>query len=110
MPINWPPAPETYPTWPPFEIQAEWLSCSDLHSLLFILQRAGFSQSAPTGAENTAFFSPARCDHNHQVIGRMLVSPDGLRRYPFAVCNNAGHRDLLVLWPPYYAGWGSGQE
>jgi hypothetical protein len=44
------------------------------------------------------------------VIGRMLVSPDGLRRYPFAVCNDPVHRDLLVLWPPYYAGCGSGVE
>ena len=69
-----------------------------------------FTQEAPTASEVTAFFKNARCDHGHQAIGRMLVSPDGLRRYPFAVCNDGNHRDLLVLWPPYYAGAKSGNE
>jgi hypothetical protein len=74
-----------------------------------VLREAGFTQSAPTQAEVNAFFKNARCDHGDAVIGRMLVSPGGVR-YPFAACNNAGHRDLLVLWPPYYAGFGSGVE
>ena len=108
MPINWPPAGA--PSWPPAEISSDWLSCSDLRVLLRVLQEYGFTQAVPTSAENNAFFRDARCDHGDRVIGRMLVSPDGLRRYPFAVCNDANHRDLLVLWPPYYAGWGSGVE
>ena len=110
MPINWPPAAGTYPAWPPPEIGADWLSCSDLRVLIQTLSEYGFTQAAPSGAETTLFFKDARCDHGDRVIGRMLVSLDGLRRYPFAVCNDAGHRDLLVLWPPYYAGWGSGVE
>jgi len=108
MPTNWPPA--SAPSWPPPEIGGTWLSCSDLRTLIRILWEHGFTQATPSAAENTAFFTSARCDHNHQVIGRMLVSPGGLRRYPFCVCINAAHRDLLVLWPPYYAGFGSGVE
>src|SRR4030066_2387954 len=102
--VNWPPT--TAPIWPPLEIQAAWLSCSDLRALLKILKKLSFTPVAPTTQERNTFFQNARCDHSHTVTGRMLVSPDSLRRYPFAVCNNAGHRDLLVLWPPYYAGWG----
>ena len=110
MPVNWPPPAETYPPWPPPEIGASWLSTSDLLTLVRTLQGLGFTQAAPTAAERSAFFTNARCDHGDRVIGRMLVSPDESRRYPFAVCNDAQHRDLLVLWPPYYAGFGSGQE
>jgi hypothetical protein len=107
MPLNWPPA--TAPPWPPPEISATWLSASDVRTLVAVLHEAGFTQVAPTSAERTAFFNAARCDHGHQVTGRMLVSPSNVR-YPFAVCNNAAHRDLLVLWPPYYAGARSGEE
>jgi len=107
VPANWP--PPTAPAWPPSQISSAWFSTSDLRALLALLIEAGFTQAAPTSGENTAFFSSARCDHNHAVIGRMLVSPSGVR-YPFAVCNNAAHRDLLVLWPPYYAGSLSGTE
>ena len=107
MPTNWPPAGA--PSWPPPEIETDWLSCSDLRALTRILLDAGFSQSAPTSTEVNAYFKNAKCDHGDAVIGRMLVSPSGTR-YPFAVCNDAGHRDLLVLWPPYYAGAKSGIE
>jgi hypothetical protein len=107
MPTNWPPA--TAPSWPPPEIGNDWFSASDLRNLVRVLIQAGFTQESPTSAENTEFFNSARCDHNHQVIGRMLISTSGTR-YPFAICNNSGHRDLLVLWPPYYAGFGSGLE
>lgn len=107
MPVNWPPA--TAPSWPPPELHPTWFSSGDLKNLLYELKEKGFTQAAPTSAERSAFFNSAQCDHGHQVIGRMLVSPSGVR-YPFAVCNNAAHRDLLVLWPPYYQGWGSGEE
>ena len=110
MPVNWPPADGTYPPWPPPEVGSSWLSCSDLLALVRTLFDLGFTQAAPSGAERNLFFRNAQCDEGHNVIGRMLVSPDGLRRYPFAVCNNSGHRDLLVLWPPYYAGFMSGVE
>jgi hypothetical protein len=30
----------------------------------------------------------------------MLVSSTGTR-YPFAICNNAANRKVLVLWPPF---------
>lgn len=105
MPTNWPPAGA--PTWPPPEIGP--LQCSDLKSLILALREAGFAQAAPTAAENQAYFNNARCDHGDRVVGRMLISPGGAR-YPFAVCNDAGHRDLLVLWPPYYAGFRAGLE
>lgn len=110
MPTNWPPAPGSYPPWPPAEIQSSWLSCGDLLTLVHDLRDLGFTQAAPTTEERNLFFKSARCDHGDAVIGRMLISPDGLRRYPFAVCNDPAHRDLLVLWPPYYAGFGSGIE
>jgi len=107
MPINWPPA--SAPPWPPLEISNNWLSYSDLLSLVYEMQRAGFTQRAPTVQERNAYFRDARCDDNHQVIGRMIVSPGGTA-YPFAVCNNAQDRELLVLWPPYSCGWQSGTE
>ena len=107
MPTNWPPA--TAPPWPPPEISSTWFSASDIRIMVRILLDAGFTQAAPTSAENTAFFKSARCDHGHQVVGRMLISPSGVR-YPVAACNDGNHQDLLVLWPPYYAGCGSGVE
>ena len=106
MPLNWPPV--TAPSWPPPEVGTS-LECSDLRTLVAVLRDFGFTQAAPTSAENTAFFNSARCDHGDRVTGRMLVSPSGIR-YPFAVCRDAAHRDLLVLWPPYYAGALSGVE
>ena len=106
MPINWP--PPTAPSWPPSEINSAWFSCSNIRTLVETLREAGFTHEAPTSAENAAYFSAARCDHGHTVIGRMLVSPDGLRRYPVAICRDATHRDVLVLWPPYYCGARSG--
>jgi len=111
MPANWPPPSGTYPPWPPIELGGVWASFYNLWALVHTLQKLEFTQEAPTPTENTLFFSSSvRCDENHQVIGRMLVSPDGLRRYPFAVCVNAQHRDGLVLWPPYYAGLQGGRD
>ena len=106
MPVNWP--PPTAPSWPPPEIGADWLSCSDIRTLVMVLREAGFTHAAPTVAENNAFFKDARCDHGDQVVGRMLVSPSGVR-YPVAICKDAAHRDVLVLWPPYYCGARSGE-
>lgn len=110
MPTNWPPA--TAPPWPPPEIgtgPGAGLECSGLIVLIRHLRELGFTQAAPTAAERNAYFRDARCDEGHTVIGRMLVSPGGTR-YPFAVCAEATHRDLLALWPPYYCGWDSGRE
>lgn len=107
MPTNWPPA--TAPAWPPQELGTTWFSAATLRDLIQELLTAGFTQAAPTSAENNTFFKSARCDHGHQVVGRMIISPAGVR-YPFAICNNSGHRDLLVLWPPYTAGSQSGVE
>jgi len=107
MPINWPPT--GIPSWPPPELETDWFSTSDLRTLILELQERGFTQRAPTVQERNAFFRDARCDDGHQVTGRMLVSPSNIA-YPFAVCNNATDRELLVLWPPYSAGWRSGIE
>ena len=108
MAINWPPLEGTYPSWPPAEFGGVWLSCSDWQTLVRTLQEAGFTHAAPTAQERAAFFNSVLCGNGDQVIGRMLVSPDGSRRYPFAVCKNAADRELLVLWPPYTCGWLSG--
>ena len=110
MAVNWPPPEGSYPTWPPPELETDWFSCSNLHVLVESLLEHGFTQDAPTPQERNLFFRNAQCDDGHNVIGRMLVSPDGTRRYPFAVCNSPIDRELLVLWPPYTAGWGSGIE
>ena len=102
MPINWPPA--TAPIWPPPELTTTGFSCSDWVVLIQELKSFGFTQAAPTGPEQSAFFNSARCDDNHSVIGRMLVNPSGVIRYPFCVCNNGAHREMLVLWPPFTCG------
>lgn len=107
MPVNWP--PPTAPVWPPPELSTTWLSFSDIRVLVAYMQDLGFTQSAPTAAERNLYFKDARCDHGDTVLGKMLISPGGVR-YPFAVCTDAGHRDLLVLWPPHYAGFDSGRE
>lgn len=105
MPTNWPPA--SAPSWPPPEINSVWFDSSDLKVLVETLLEAGFTHSAPTAQERSAYFNNARCDHGHPVIGRMLISPSGTR-YPVAVCNDGNHRDVLVQWPPYYMGSGGG--
>jgi len=102
MPLNWPP-PDA-PPWPPPEISDTWLSCSNLKVLIAVALEAGFTHEQPTPQENNLYFKDARCDHGDKVTGRMIVSPDGLRRYPFAMCNDNIHKDVLVLWPPYYCG------
>ena len=109
MPINWPPT--TAPSWPPPEISTTWFTAGDLRCLVSILLEAGFTHAAPTTAERNLYFSSSvRCDHNHQVTGRMLISPGGVR-YPVAICNDATHRDVLVLWPPHYLGaWSRNYE
>lgn len=104
MPTNWPPA--TAPPWPPPEASTTGITTGDLRALALLLLELGFTHAAPTTAERVAFFNQARCDHGHSVVGRMLISPGGTR-YPVAVCSDAAHRDVLVLWPPYYCGAGS---
>jgi hypothetical protein len=107
--VNWPPTPGTYPSWPPPEAPGG-LAFSDLIAAQNWSRRYGYTLQNPTVAENNVFFRNARCDDNHQVIGRMWTSADGSRRYPFAVCQNGAHRSLLVLWPPYELGPYSGDE
>lgn len=104
MPINWPP-PDA-PPWPPPEISEGWFSCSNLKTLIQILLRAGFTHAPPTPAEQNKYFKNVQCDHGDSVVGRMLISPSN-ERYPIAICNDGIHRDVLVLWPPYYMGFGS---
>ena len=104
MPLNWP--PPTAPSWPPPEISDVWYSASNLKTLWRTLQDAGFTHESPTSAERTAFFQPARCDHDHTVVGRMFISPSAVR-YPVALCRGASHKDVLVQFPPNYCGAGS---
>jgi hypothetical protein len=73
-------------------------------ALLDCLRDMGFTHAAPTGAERNLFFRDTRDDDGHSVLGRMLVSPGGTRRYPFCVCQDPQHRELLVIWPPYTCG------
>ena len=96
MATNWPPA--AAPPWPPAGFsRLEFATLADAQDFV---QSEGWSSAAPTGRESSSFFKNASCDDGHAVVGRMLVSPDGTR-YPFAVCNNAAHRQFLVLWPPF---------
>lgn len=117
MSTNWPPELGTYPTWPPAELDTDWLSFSDIQIGITYLQRAGFTKANPTAQENQAFFQGVRCDENHPCQGIMIVSPLGVR-YPFAYCTGATHKSALVLWivgyddqnnPCYDLGWGSGE-
>lgn len=109
--MAWPPADGTYPSWPPPEFETTQLSVSNLVALKWVLADRGMSLTTPTGAENTLFFSnTTRCSENHNIMGRIVVSADGTRRYPFGVCNSVTHRELFVLWPPYVIGGSSGIE
>jgi hypothetical protein len=102
MPTAWPPS--TAPAWPP----PGWtqLTFSSMSALVSEIRSLGGTDAAPTGTENTKFFTSARCDDGHAVVGRMVVL--GGVRYPFAGCNNAAHRQFLVLWPPFTGGDGMG--
>jgi len=115
--VNWPPTPGSYPSWPPSEIESNWLSFSDVQTGIGFLQGLGFTRANPTAQENQAYFRQVRCDEGHPCSGIMFVSPDGLRRYPFAYCTGATHKSALVLWvvgytstgdPCYDLGWNSG--
>ena len=96
---NWP--PPTAPSWPPPGY--ERVEAYNLEGLWATLVGPGteWTIATPSGQERAAFFNAASCEEGHNLLGRMLVSPDGLTRYPFAVCNNAANRRVLVLWPPY---------
>ncbi len=116
MATNWPPAPGTYPSWPPVELGADWFSFSDVQTGIAVLKEYGFTRANPTPAENNAFFKGVRCDEGHPCQGIMIISPGGLR-YPFAYCTGATHKSALVLWvvgydgagnPCYDLGWNSG--
>jgi len=113
MSTNWPPT-ESYPTWPPIELQTNWLSFSSIQVGISFLTNEGFTRDNPTAQENNAYFKQVRCDENHPCQGIMIVSPLGVR-YPFAYCTGATHKSALVLWEVggvgsgmYDLGWNSG--
>lgn len=98
MPVtNWPPAGITWPP-PEYPNGVFWSNALDM---IIDLRAAGWTLRVPTTAERNLYFTSARCDEGHQVVGRMAVSPSDAS-YPFAICNNAAHRQLLVLWGPDY--------
>jgi hypothetical protein len=117
MATNWPPAPGTYPPWPPVEIPTDRLEFSSIEVGILILQDYGFTKANPTAQENNLYFRQVRCDEGHPTQGIMIVSPLGVR-YPFAYCTGATHKSALVLWvvgisivdgtPCYDLGWNSG--
>jgi len=116
MAVNWPPTPGSYPSWPPPESNADWLSFSDVQTGIAILIEMGFTRANPTAQENQAYFRQVRCDEGHPCSGIMFVSPGGVR-YPFAYCTGARHKSALVLWvvgispqleTSYDLGWNSG--
>lgn len=102
MPTNWPPPIP----WPPLELTDGEFTAANLKVFIKVLLEEGFTHEAPTQAERNHYFKDARCDHGHQVVGRMLISPSAVR-YPIALCRGASHKDVLVLWSPYYMGAGS---
>lgn len=110
MPVNWPPPSGTYPPWPPIEVQGVILNFSDIVTMGVWLAEKGFTLQNPTAPERNTFFKNATCDDGHNVVGRMVVSPTGDRRWPFAICNSVADREFLVLWYPYSMGWKSGIE
>ena len=108
MSTNWPPLSGTYPDWPPPELGSGY-AASDWQTLARELIELGFTHAAPTADEPNLYFPDSvTCGDGHQVIGRMLVSPDGLRRYPFCCCLDSAHRELLVLFWPFTCGGMSG--
>lgn len=84
------------------------IRCSSYDLLISTLTEFGWTSRAPTGGEQTANFTAARCDQNHPVIGRMLVPPTGSTVYPVALCNTEhkpsvlNSRAFLMPWPPFY--------
>jgi len=102
MPTNWP--PKTAPSWPPKELGGVYFSASNVTVLYQALEEAKFTSEPPTKEEFDLYFRTARCDHKHEVLGRMFISPDKKRRYPVAVCVDEKHEDVLVQFFPYYCG------
>jgi hypothetical protein len=98
MPVNWP--PPNAPQWP------QGTEGTDLDNFIVALRVAGWTEAAPTNQERTAYFNEARCDSGHPVVGRMIISPEGVR-HPAAACNtNHGltirSRALFLPWFPFY--------
>lgn len=105
MPTGWPPANVT---WPPAGMVALEIDPRNLDVLVRAIG-AGWTSAAPTNQENTANFTPARCDLGHPVIGRVLVAPGGTR-YPYFAACNTNHdaakgtvsRAVFFPWQPFY--------
>ena len=95
---NWPPA--DMPPWPDF-YAADW------RSLAFELQQMGWTVDQPTGGERNKWVKDTRDGDEHSVRGIIVVSPDGTR-YPFAICTDLSHLELLVPYVPYSMGTLSG--
>lgn len=108
--LNWPPDPQTYPEWPPRDwINADYQAFSCLRSMVNELQILGFTLERAKQPDEVIYsFKDVQCGQGHNVQGWMLVTPDGQQRFPFAVCVNATHQELMTLWPPYSAGPQSG--
>lgn len=90
--------------WPPTDAPP-WidLQTSDWRTLVAEMQERGWTVDNPTGGERNKYFKDTLDSDGHSVRGIMVVSPGGAR-YPFAVCDDLSHLELLVLWPPYTCG------
>ena len=96
---NWPPA--TMPVW-------TGPSFSDWRELAFYIQSGQYESGwsidfTPTGAERNQYFKDALDGDGHSVRGIIVVAPNGIR-YPFAVCTDLTHLELLVPFVPYSMG------
>lgn len=116
MATNWPPTTGNYPSWPPEELGVHTLTFGNLKLGINHLTKLGFTWRNATPQEVNANFRGVQCDEGHNVNVIFIVSPLG-RLYPFAYCNSASHRSVLVPWivgydidgqPVYDAGNGSG--
>ena len=94
--------------WPPTDAPP-WIDATFGYwrALVEFLQMEGWTYEAPTPAERNKWFRDARDGDDHKVNGIIVISPAGVR-YPFAVCTDLSHLELLILWPPYSAGTLSG--
>src|SRR3990167_9208236 len=87
--------------WPPTDAPP-WIdmTVSDLRAMLEALRGLGWTVDAPTGGERNKYFKDVRDGDGHSVRGIIAVSDTGVR-YPFAVCTDLSHLEMLSLWPPY---------
>ena len=99
-PTNWPPA--IMPQWPD-NYASVW------RALAQFMRDSGWTIVLPTGGERHKYFEGVLDGDDHPVRGIMVVSNTGVR-YPFAVCTDLAHLELLVPWFPYIMGTLSGVD